>query len=128
MRNTRGSISRTGQNDHQICPVTEIKIPLTTFLGPLVNHTFDFLCLLPFKLGRMRQSYPAGEPGLFMVRCHAQSLDKELYSFVDAILIVETQTSNIQCISICRIHSQNITMKKNNKACCKKSISHIHPS
>lgn len=35
-----------------------------------------------------QQSYPAGQSGLFMVRCHAQSLDKELYSFIDTVLIV----------------------------------------
>lgn len=58
------------------------------------------------------QSYPAGQSGFFMVRCHFQSLDKELHRFIDAVLIIKTQASNVQRVCICRIHSQDVTVKK----------------
>lgn len=60
---------------------------------------------------RKQQSYPAGQPSLFVVRCHTESLNKELYSFVDAVLIIKTQASNVKRICIRGIQSQDITVK-----------------
>lgn len=60
---------------------------------------------------KQQQPYPAGQPSLFMVRCHTESLNKELYSFVNAVLIIKTQASNVKCICIRGIQSQDITVK-----------------
>lgn len=60
----------------------------------------------------MSSSYPAGQPGLFVIRCHAQSLDKELNGFVDTVLVVETQASHVECVCVCGIHSQDITVRE----------------
>lgn len=60
---------------------------------------------------KKQQPYPAGQPSLFMVRCHTESLNKELYSFVNAVLIIKTQASNVKCICIRGIQSQDITVK-----------------
>ena len=47
-----------------------------------------------------------------MVRSHTQGLDKELDGFVNAVLIVETKTTHIECIRISGVHAQNITERK----------------
>lgn len=47
-----------------------------------------------------------------MVRCHTQGLDKELHGFVDAVLVVETQTSNVQSVRVRGIHPQDIAVRK----------------
>lgn len=47
-----------------------------------------------------------------MVRRHAQSLDEELYSFIDAVLVVKTQASDVEGVCIRGIHSQDVTVKE----------------
>lgn len=54
-------------------------------------------------------THSACKPSLVVVWSHAQGLDKELDSFVDAVLIVQTETTHVQCICISGVHSQNIT-------------------
>lgn len=44
-----------------------------------------------------------------MVGSHTQGLDKELDSFVNAVLIVQTKTTHVQRIRISGVHPQNIT-------------------
>ena len=44
-----------------------------------------------------------------MVGGHAQGLDEELHGLVDAVLVVETQAAHVQCVSVGRVHPQDIT-------------------
>lgn len=55
-------------------------------------------------------THSACQPSLFVVRSHAQGLDKELDGFVNAVLIIQTETTNIQGVCISWVHSQNITI------------------
>ena len=61
------------------------------------------------------QPYSAGEASLLVVRGHAQGLDKELDSLVNAVLIVQTEASHVQSIPIGRVHPQDITVANKNK-------------
>lgn len=47
-----------------------------------------------------------------MVWSHTQGLDKELNSFIDAVLIVQTETTHIQSIRIGGVHSEYVTAEK----------------
>lgn len=52
-------------------------------------------------MAEYKYTHSACQSSLFMVRSHAQGLDKELDCLVNAVLIIQTQTTNIQgvCIS-----------------------------
>lgn len=64
-----------------------------------------------FRRQKTEQSYPAGQPSLFVVRRHTKSMNKHLYGFVDAVLIIKTQASNVKCVCIRGIQSQDVTVK-----------------
>lgn len=59
-------------------------------------------------------THSACEPSLVVVRSHAQGLDKELDGLLDAVLIIQTKTTHVQCVCIGRIYPQNITTPKQN--------------
>lgn len=44
-----------------------------------------------------------------MVRSHAQGLDEELDRLINAVLVVQTETTHIQSICVSGVHSENIT-------------------
>lgn len=73
-----------------------------------VTHSFHLIIITKTT---DRSSYPASKPGLCVVRCHAQSLDKELHCLINAVLVVEAQATNVQGVCIRRINSENITVK-----------------
>lgn len=55
-------------------------------------------------------THSACQSSLLVVRSHAQGLDKELDRLVNAVLIIQTETPNIQGVCISWVHSQNITV------------------
>lgn len=73
-----------------------------------MTHSFHLIIITKTT---ERSSYPASKPGLCMVRCHTQSLDKELHCLINAVLVVEAQATNVQGVCIRRINSENITVK-----------------
>lgn len=54
-------------------------------------------------------THSAGQASLLMVRGHAQGLDKELDGLVNTVLIVQTETTDVQGIAISSVHPQDIT-------------------
>lgn len=61
------------------------------------------------------RTHSAGQASLLMVRGHAQGLDKELDGLVNTVLIVQTETTDVQGIAISSIHPQDITERTTKK-------------
>lgn len=55
-----------------------------------------------------KYTHSACQSSLFVVRSHAQGLDKELDGLLNAVLIIQTETADIQGVCVSRVHSQNI--------------------
>lgn len=53
----------------------------------------------------MLTTYTAGKTRFLMIRSHSECLDKELHCLLDTVLIIKAETTDIQSICICRVHS-----------------------
>ena len=50
-------------------------------------------------------THSAGETSFLVVWSHTKSLNEKLHSFIDAVLVIQTKTTYVQCISIGGVHA-----------------------
>lgn len=53
----------------------------------------------------MLTTYTAGKTRFLMIRSHSECLDKELHCLLDTVLVIKAETTDIQSVCICRVHS-----------------------